>query len=300
MSTIQRILNRGTGAGGANTNKNGLGFEKRFEDDLATYLLKHDYKYNHSATDRQVVDQQVDDQRLKEEWHGIRREKDYIPFLERETEYGHFNINMKVFPNKNGRQPHYGIQYLKHKIEHFNSDGAYLQNPDTIITAEIKFKDGTCETHIFLNEQKFQQTDGSATMDKIMSQTHYKNEYKRAFPNCVVDVSVSLDGPLFEKKWDNNSKCVFAQRILDENNIRVFKHWERSSAKCFCKYVFKSIKKHLLQNHPKYFHAVGFGHWALVALPPPHPHTHHTHTGTSSTAASMQRWSGSPPTTMRW
>lgn len=180
------IINKGTGAGGANTNYYG----KKFEEKTNNYirLLERGYIENSFTTNQKKV------------YERVKRPQDY--FLSKE-----FDDKTIIFVLQNGLK-----KYLKNKysIEIFRCpDEAYI----------IEYNTG--KKIIKIIEKKEQNVSGSVET-KLWASPSLKREYELVLGNeFEVEYCLCVNFYLQNLLLSNNNKYVILNKILVENKINI-------------------------------------------------------------------------------
>ncbi len=179
-------VNKGTGAGGKNTNKNGLNFEK-ISDSIPKLL---------------------DDGFIRKELSTLKKSKNKFSFYLEKI----LSNKTIVFLTKNGLK-----EYLKIflNLDIFRQpDEAYL----------IKNNDETDKKYkLLILEKKHQNTSGSVS-DKLGLGTYFVYEYTKSInnPNVVVEYAFCLSNYLKSEYLSNTKKYEILRKYNVENNIKVF------------------------------------------------------------------------------
>jgi hypothetical protein len=179
-------VNKGSGAGGKNTNKNGLNFEK-ISDSIPKLL------------DDGFIQKELSISKIS------KKSKNKFSF------YLEKIISNKtiIFLTKNGLKEYFRI--------FFNID--IFRQPDEAFL--IKNNDETYK--LLILEKKHQNTSGSVS-DKLGLGTYFVHEYTKSInnPNIVVEYAFCLSNYLKSEYLSNTKKYDILRKYNVENNIKVF------------------------------------------------------------------------------
>ena len=180
----KKIINRGTGAGGANTNKTGKPFEEN-TDNLKRML-------DREMLDREMLDHGFD--------HGFDTQKTWITKT--------FEDKTVVIVNQRGLG-----QYAKHK---YGINDVY-RCPDEAYIIEYS----TGKKVIKILEKKMQNVEGSVET-KLFAGPSLKREYELMFgPEFEIQYGFCVSEFLQKKITSGTKKYNNLQKILEENNIPI-------------------------------------------------------------------------------
>ena len=200
-----KIINKGTGAGGANTNTNGKLFEKK--TDFQRKLLKDGFKKIYFSSFPSTT-----------------------PFSKSVYNYCLLKSDTKktiVFVLQNGLKT-----YLKYK---YNID--LFRFPDEAFIFE--YKSGKKVLKIL--EKKKQNVDGSMET-KLWSGPSLKREYEIVLGNnFIVDYSFCVSDFLKQKIISSENKYIILNSILKEHNISVLFGDDKNYFQTFQKWLKRSL-----------------------------------------------------------
>jgi hypothetical protein len=202
-SKKEKIINRGTGAGGANTNKTG----KKFEDDicLTKNSITGDNGWKKNLTGRG-----------KFAFYYVKDFSDKRVYYMEQS-------GLKSFFNLAGKSKYAKIIVFRH--------------PDQ--TFFIEPHDKKKKPILVINEAKTQTRSGSVET-KLWAGPTFKKEYQKVFPDLEVRYCFSLDGEYMKKQFTSNSdKYKILKELLEEDSIPIFYQWEENCGKSFSDWVFK-------------------------------------------------------------
>lgn len=190
VKNIDEIKNRGTGAGGANTNINGKAYEKKVSH---TDRLLEDGYVKKLTPFKRYLDKIEDFSVYYEKQLGpttsviYTKQNDFLYWLNYKHQ-ANFNV-------KEGKRP----------------DGAYI------------FYEGSEMTHVYIIEAKTQNVDGSVK-EKVESADfklfHYKQRFEKLTAKPKIHYAFSLDNYL--KEWYQGSCCDDLRQYNQDHNIAVF------------------------------------------------------------------------------
>lgn len=181
-NTTTNIRNRGTGAGGANTNATGLSYEAK--TDLST-----EYSITVNSTEPSTTPANHEPQQ-KDKYTRIK-----------------FTGSDKVFIKANKSELHKIMTELK-EINTELEPASGCKNPDE---AYISLDD----KRVFIIEKKFQQTGGSVD-EKIQTGVFKQYHYGKLFPNFAVSYIYCLSD------WFKKSEYKSVLEYLRDNHIPIF------------------------------------------------------------------------------
>ena len=181
----KKLINKGTGAGGANTNHNGLAFEE----------LTNSEKY--------LYDKGFTKKKMNKNKNGY-----YLELLGKPDDNFHSIIYMK----QSGFKTYINKNIDKTISIYRNPDEAYL----------IKLKNN--KYHLKIIEKKNQNVDGSVE-DKLKTGSFNREEYILMFENfkdITIDYSFCVSEFLEKKLESDEIKYINIKKINEKHNIKTF------------------------------------------------------------------------------
>lgn len=181
----KKLINKGTGAGGANTNHNGLAFEE----------LTNSEKY--------LYDKGFTKKKMNKNKNGY-----YFELLGKQDD----NFQSIIYMKQSGFKTYINKNIDKTISIYRNPDEAYL----------IKLKNN--KYHLKIIEKKNQNVDGSVE-DKLKTGSFNREEYILMFENfkdITIDYSFCVSEFLEKKLESDEIKYLNIKKINEKHNIKTF------------------------------------------------------------------------------